>query len=710
MHSRYLGREPACDGQASGCLDVVGFPQGRHLQASQQLYIPRPRRVGADTSEYGAVIPTVFAVQTSARKNLAISGKATRSASDTDQVPGQCQRLKYHCTVAIWVYVLTNFIRPTITWTLQHPLDREQQEEMTASPHEMTMRGDGPSLTKLSPVERAVVRLTPKTLPLLDGDSWHLATAPLISKKTNQPKNPRDVCIRRSIVACFVALFVLSGIIVLVLYFTNAKVRSALTGPYTPAFNASIILLPSNFVNGSEWLGFGTSLAWWGRFAGEALYGKPAFTNLMDAMFDVNKGLGLTVVRYNIGGTGPNAKGYPQYYDMPAVQLAEGGPYDFDLDYGQRNTLLASMERGVIAVELFSQSPPWWMTTSGSTKGNWDGSDNLVPSKFSLFADYLAKTIIYYQTAHKLAFYSVAPFSEPTANWWDPQQGRQEGCHWDLPTANSFVAVLHSTLTSYGLNTLISSTDDVAYSATQLSLQKMNARDLGMFGKVNTHGYFDPPNSERASFGQVVAKTGKKAWMSELGTGGQSMNPAAYGIREFGAIGLARQIVADIYYIGVTSWVYWQAVDIGGDWGLVSIPSGSYDPAYFDQPSIPGKQYYVMMQYSKWLRPGMDIIASDQGQDIAVVAARSVSDKRVVIVALNSYPYNRVFGIDLSVYAHGANSAFVTSPMSITAYRTSDIENHANITAPAYGSNAVASIQAPPNSVTTMILDGLTWK
>ena len=46
--------------------------------------------------------------------------------------------------------------------------------------------------------------------------------------------------------------------------------------------------------------------------------------------------------------------------------------------------------------------------------------------------------------------------------------------------------------------------------------------------------------------------------MSELGTGGQAMIPVVYGTRELGAIGLARQMIADIYYIGVTSWVYWQ--------------------------------------------------------------------------------------------------------------------------------------------------------
>ncbi|TPX35107.1 hypothetical protein SmJEL517_g02457 [Synchytrium microbalum] len=563
----------------------------------------------------------------------------------------------------------------------------------------------------LSTFSKAVARLTSTPLPPLDDPEFQArAQARVLLKYGGKPKNPRAVCIRRTLLALVLGVVVLAGVILLVLYFTNAKVRSALGGTYAPYFNATVTLLDSNFVNGTDWLGFGTSLSWWARFVGETMNGTSQFEALMDSVFDVNKGLGLTVVRYNIGGTQAGASGFPPYYGMPAVQQYEGGPYNFDLDYGQRYTLLASLKRGIVAIELFLQSPPWWMTNSGSSKGNYDGSDNLSSSKYSLAADYLVNTIKYYRDNYGLNFFSVAPFSEPTASWWaDNAAGRQEGCHFDLSSVASFTSVLNSTLQANNLSTPIASTDDVAYSNTQASLQGLSSKQIAQIGKVNTHGYFDPPNSERASFGQVVQKYGKKAWMSELGTAGQAMLPDVAGIRNLGGIGLARQIVADIYYIGVTAWVYWQAVDVAGGWGLISLPNGVYNASFFNNMPTPGKQYYVMMQYSKWLRPGMDIVASDQGSDVAVIVGRSVSQKSMVVVALNAYSYDRVFGIDISGYALGVN-ATAAANVTISAYRTSDTENHAPIAAPQYGSNSVISLYCPPNSVTTVIVNDLTWK
>ena len=196
--------------------------------------------------------------------------------------------------------------------------------------------------------------------------------------------------------------------------------------------------------------------------------------------------------------------------------------------------------------------------------------------------DYLVQTILYFRDTYNISFMSVAPFSEPTANWyvlttlknkmdhltskmpnrwvWN-NQATQEGCHFDLSSVISFVSTLAGSLKDNQLSTQIASPDEVAYSYTQSTLQSIPTADYADFQKINTHGYFDPPNSERASFAQVARSLNKKVWMSELGTGGQGIIPVSPGIRDLGGIGLARQIVADIYYIGVTAWVYWQALE-----------------------------------------------------------------------------------------------------------------------------------------------------
>ena len=114
----------------------------------------------------------------------------------------------------------------------------------------------------------------------------------------------------------------------------------------------------------------------------------------------------------------------------------------------------------------------------------------------------------------------------------------------------------------------------------------------------------------------------------------------------------------------------------------------------------------LKLYINRWLRPGYDIIASNQGSDIAVIAGRSVTNGEMVIVALNQWNFERVFGVDLSAYAsfNGTNSN-----LTVNAYRTSDTEDHAEISAPPYDSNGVVSIVAPIYSVTTVIISGMTW-
>src|SRR5699024_5299975 len=47
--------------------------------------------------------------------------------------------------------------------------------------------------------------------------------------------------------------------------------------------------------------GCGTSLTWWGHILGQ-WEDEAKFEEVMDLVFDVDQGLGLNVVRYNIGG------------------------------------------------------------------------------------------------------------------------------------------------------------------------------------------------------------------------------------------------------------------------------------------------------------------------------------------------------------------------------------------------------------------------
>ncbi len=141
--------------------------------------------------------------------------------------------------------------------------------------------------------------------------------------------------------------------------------------------------------------GWGTSLAWWAHIIGQ-WKDEEKMNEVIELIFDERKGLGLNIVRYNIGG-GENPQIVPNTLrpggDVPGFQ-PEKGKWDWEADKGQRKVLLASFEHGVTIAEAFSNSPPYWMTKSGSVTGAEDGGNNLKDEYYAGFADYLTELII----------------------------------------------------------------------------------------------------------------------------------------------------------------------------------------------------------------------------------------------------------------------------------------------------------------------------
>ena len=159
--------------------------------------------------------------------------------------------------------------------------------------------------------------------------------------------------------------------------------------------------------------GFGTSLCWWAVGVG-GWDNATAFDALMDLFFadpeSLGGGLGLNQVRYNIGGS--DARAGDAHFLRPGgfvqTYLPEKGTYDWTADATQRRVLAAAKVRGVEYAQAFSNSPPYWMTVSGSVTGNKDGTkDNLKPEEFTAFATYLADVVEHFHTHWNITFDSV---------------------------------------------------------------------------------------------------------------------------------------------------------------------------------------------------------------------------------------------------------------------------------------------------------------
>ena len=70
--------------------------------------------------------------------------------------------------------------------------------------------------------------------------------------------------------------------------------------PALSAVRADPVVIVDPTIQYGAWEGWGTSLAWWAKVVGG--FPEPARSDYMTKAFDPVKGLGLNVVRYNIGG------------------------------------------------------------------------------------------------------------------------------------------------------------------------------------------------------------------------------------------------------------------------------------------------------------------------------------------------------------------------------------------------------------------------
>ena len=159
-------------------------------------------------------------------------------------------------------------------------------------------------------------------------------------------------------------------------------------------------------------------------------------------------GLGLTIARYNAGACGWRKIGGREmqksriilrYRQMEAFWLddrssdPDSDSWDWSVDARQRKMLALAKERGVAHFELFSNSPPWWMTRNDNPSGGPKPTDdNLSPEHQRNFAIYLATVARRAQDEWGVSFTTVSPFNEPVSEWWHADC-KQEGCHVSPP-------------------------------------------------------------------------------------------------------------------------------------------------------------------------------------------------------------------------------------------------------------------------------------
>lgn len=457
------------------------------------------------------------------------------------------------------------------------------------------------------------------------------------------------------------------------------------------------------------WEGWGSSLAWWARAIGGTA-NADFYADLIYTMrtSDGYPGLGLNIVRYNVGGGGihqPNENKGPKlkwYMDIHGYwsdpRDAEPAAWNWSADQNQRTLMLKARERGANVFEMFSDSPVWWMNSNRSTAGSDSGGDCLLAADYDHFALYLA-TVARYSADHwGIKFDSVEAFNEPSADWWK-YPNRQEGCHFDVATQQTIVQRLRRALDHAHLeDVLVSAADE---NNMDVGLSTWNAYDAAtrdIVGRVNVHGYsngtepYRGPN--RAALRRAVG--GKRLWQSEYGDG----DPSGYT--------MAQAIVRDLKELRPSAWVYWQAVEPDAPeygWGAIN---ATYVDTH-DQPSAEktsfvrvNRKLFVYGQFTRYIRPGYRIISIE---DPNSVAAYDPVSHRLVITKVTG-DAAETFRIDLSRCAPVGESVHIIATTTHPTNEVPDWKQHEDTLKVERGQKLIG-MNLHPKSVYTFVIEGV---
>jgi O-glycosyl hydrolase len=440
--------------------------------------------------------------------------------------------------------------------------------------------------------------------------------------------------------------------------------------------------------------GWGMSLAWEANdlYGGGRQAARIKDPKLQGAYMDLLYGdpatrltLGFNIARYNIGGgDDPSHTHMRPDAQMEGYQSGPDTAFDWTRDAPQRRMLQEAKRRGANIFEASSYSPPYWMTVSGCSSGSKERQqDNLRPEMQESFVNYLTTVVKHFRDAEGIRFESLEPFNEPDGNW--DAGGKQEGYSAPIATQNAVLPMLRARLKHDGVETFVAGVDTNNIAAAVGNVNHLSPAALAAIGRFDTHDYHHDVGdfAKLKEYRSLADKLHKPIWMSELGCCFADQKEKD---EMWGALFMADSIRMDLRDLGVEAWVLWQP-----DWEVIRFdPQGGLP--------LPKKQYYALAQYSRFIRPGFQIISA--GGAYNTLAAYSAASKRLVLVSTNRDAPGED-DLDLT--------AFAGLPAAVTAYRTtSDAQTNLREETIALARDKHLIDPLPARSITTYVIDGVT--
>lgn len=502
--------------------------------------------------------------------------------------------------------------------------------------------------------------------------------------------------------------------------------------------------------------GWGSSLCWWGNVIGSwgdqdfNENGKPDREEIAELAFSPDY-LNLNIVRYNVGGGDKEdtsikrVEGLVPGWTVDMTGKSDGtGTFDAETFYNKKtedmndagqlwmleqankwrkDTAEKNGTENDIINEVFSNSPPYYMTKSGSSTGGVNAASNLKTDKYDDFALYMARAAKWIDSDLNKKYGAhvdyIEPMNEPDTNYWGNGSTKQEGCVFKpgAEQSNMLLAMQRALKAQEFGGSLdgieITGTDETALSNAINSFKNLTAEAKNSMTTIGAHTY-SGNDSERHTLRKLAKSYDKELWMSEITKGGGKHDHAS--MTEAQTKSQSEGIMADLKYMQPSAWVAWLVADSeyeclkhDENWGLIhcvfesdgpvpdyhtnlinsngSKKKGVPDEGYW----VVTKQFYTMMQYSKYLKAGYTMI--DIGDD-NMCAALSPDGTELVIVAQN-FSGERSTTVDLSAFQERGEAK---------VYRTSD-EKNCELVDTQNVADGILNVTLPANSVSTYVIE-----
>ncbi|MCL6438642.1 MAG: hypothetical protein K6T51_08510 [Rubrobacteraceae bacterium] len=447
--------------------------------------------------------------------------------------------------------------------------------------------------------------------------------------------------------------------------------------------------------------GFGASGAWWPN---DLVHFDPGVQRRVgELLFDREKGIGLSVYRYNIGGGGVGVR-IPEH--APQTFLVRPGVYDWSRDPGGRLFLELAAGHGVpIIVGFANSAPAIWITNHLNTGGY------LIRGAEPHYARYLADVAEHFRSEGITLSY-ISPMNEPDYVWGG---GVQEGMAVPIIQRAILVEHLGRELARRAPHSRV-----VADESSQVGSQFipevpawMNVPAAAEQVAALAHHTYDYPDDatlRRARrlvgefFDRPLWMTEISCWDSRTKTYGRQYDPTMTN-----ALWMAGAIHQDLTQANDAAWHWWVALSsalgcdpmkdpscpyrmnyLGYDKGLIY-----YDPDYREngnQQLYLTKRYWVMGNFSRFVRPGYlrhDVLGAPAGLKVLAFSGGGGWQ----IVATNDSRSPRTLRLRLpEPHLHPT-----------AAYETSESRNLEPVAPPSVHRDLLVAALSP-RSVTTLLL------